>query len=713
MAVRSQCNRISPAKFLIHPPIAFDLANGLNLVQKTMESEAGRTKALLAVARGTATGKTTAIEWLLREARLEWSDTLCLGITFSHQTPAYQDLTCNMGKLKDWPMAYAVGVVARMAVGVLDESLPNVYKALAKSRVNNLLRKKEGLPDAVETVASCVEYLLERTGKKFFLALDEALAAEEALLESFPPTGKLTKQWGLKARSTYDALQIVRDAVLASNTPPGALLVSSLERLALTTDSDRIVTPLPVPARLDPCDVLSQWWLVDCSEDESSYLEPTLLLAGLKPRRVIYKPANLASELRLLRLASLSNALPRGLEYMKEQLDKEMRAVPEGPNRLKLIDVDRGMAACIWDFARRSFASRPRAAVIDMIPSPMVMSSWLMREAVVVPEVSKFIRQSLFTNAVENADPLLLESCVLSLSAVKTNRGLGASAVVAEYIELLVNDLPAVCGTDDQAQQHYGEAVAEGTSLELVAMRVMQIKLAALVAYSGAKRSISIEDLFFPAWSKFAVGADQAQSSIVFSATVRLPKSGPFTVKEHVVHARLNKDATKFFHEVNAINLSKSCFKVLRAAAGDCFDVGLVFIDAETGNACVMLLDMKSAAVDGASLAALPLVGTFKEEKKEKAVKAGLEVIKVWWSNGGSKNLKMSPAGRALLDGRVLLSYLSTRQGPGKFVAGDSSHCDVTVVGRDVAKLFLTEAFFEYYALFRSVAKPSVKQDKR
>jgi hypothetical protein len=55
-----------------------------------------------------------------------------------------------------------------------------------------------------------VEYLLERTGKtKMFLALDEALAGEEALLKSFRPSRELKEGWTDWYQSSYEAWRLV------------------------------------------------------------------------------------------------------------------------------------------------------------------------------------------------------------------------------------------------------------------------------------------------------------------------------------------------------------------------------------------------------------------------------------------------------------------------------------------------------------------------
>ena len=378
MECQQKCGRISPPKFLTHPPIALDVDACLKKIKGTLdEPDAGRSKDLIAVARGTGTGKTTAIEWTLRESRMRWTDTLCLGVTFNHQTAAGRDLVMNGYKFKDWPMTYAVGVVARMAVGVFGEQLEGVYDALTKPAVYKVLSKKRGEGDAEEVVRSCVEYLLERTGKtKIFLALDETLAAERALLWSFPPSQQVEAGWKRTGRSNYEAWKLVEHALLdPPAVPRGALLVSSLERIRPTTDSSRLINPLPVPARLEPAEVLSQWWYVDCSLENSSYDDPTLTLAEIRaqsPRKTIYKPANPESEFRLQWLALLATSLPRGLEYMKEQLDKEMMSVPADPDGLKPIDVQKAMADRIQNFACNELAARPQLSRFKRPPSPSV-----------------------------------------------------------------------------------------------------------------------------------------------------------------------------------------------------------------------------------------------------------------------------------------------------------------------------------------------------
>lgn len=61
-------------------------------------------------------------------------------------------------------------------------------------------------------------------------------------------------------------LGIVQLALLDSRKVPySALVVSSLEKINRATDSSRLVLALPVPPKLEPGDVLSQWWLLDRS----------------------------------------------------------------------------------------------------------------------------------------------------------------------------------------------------------------------------------------------------------------------------------------------------------------------------------------------------------------------------------------------------------------------------------------------------------------
>jgi hypothetical protein len=671
---------------------------------------------------------------------------LCLGITFNHLTGIDEDLAGNVFEFKDWPMTYALGIVARMAAGVFGESLSDIYRGLTKPAVRKALCKLGGLADARDVVVSCVEYLLERTQKTaIFLALDEALAAEEALLDSFQPSPKLEAGWKANARRNYDAMQIVRKALLDSPAiPRGALLVSSLEQIRPTGDSTRKIVPLPVPAHLDPADVLSQWWFVDCSLADSSYNDLTLSLTELRarrPRQTIYKAADPVSMQRLLRLAALSISLPRGLEYMKEQLDEEMKSVPADADGLKPIDLKKDMADRIWQFARTEFAERPTLSEVEELPSPSVVCDWLFDRPVPLPSVSHLIRRSLFTNSVVGKQVLHLESCVFSWSAIELI-GSGAFGVVLERIKSLVNTLQDVCGSAYQTQQHFGEPVQEGTPLEVAAMHMLQIRLAALVADSARERYISIESLFYPRWSEVArVETLLADTNVVFGALVSLPatESMHFSVKEMLL-TRLNKNPVQFFQELNAIDLTERRFQILRGAAGDCFDVGLLFIDAKTDNVCLWLGDMKSAAEHRVppevTLATLP--DTFNSGKKEVAVKTGLDKIRASLAKKGHQKQQKSvrqkrtgeegeagevkveekmekhglitASGRALTEGRVLLSFLSTQPGPGKFTAGNSTRCDVAVVGRNVVRAFLTEAFFPYYALFRSVAAPTAKQ---
>jgi hypothetical protein len=198
---------------------------------------------------------------------------------------------------------------------------------------------------------------------------------------------------------------------------------------------------------------------------------------------------------------------------------------------------------------------------------------------------------------------------------------------------------------------------------------------------------------------------------------------------------------------------------ILRGAPGDCFEIGLLFIDAKTGDVCLWLGDNTSAAVDTAApgvRASLP--ETFNSGKKEIAVQTGLAKIRAslkespttWTKTGeggtgeaqenggnhkrtpkskstrrkktgeggaagegqenGGNHLQISPTGRALTEGRVLYSYLSTHWGHAKFTPGDSTRCDVTVVGRDVVEKFVTPTFFPFYALFWSMAVPAARQ---
>jgi hypothetical protein len=120
-----------------------------------------------------------------------------------------------------------------MAVGVFGESLEGVYEALRKPAVYDVLREKTGELDARKVVRSCVEYLLERTGKtKMFLALDEALAGEEALLIAFPPSRELEEGWKERYKSNYEAWRLVEQVLLdPPAVPRRALLISSLERI--------------------------------------------------------------------------------------------------------------------------------------------------------------------------------------------------------------------------------------------------------------------------------------------------------------------------------------------------------------------------------------------------------------------------------------------------------------------------------------------------
>lgn len=78
-----------------------------------------------------------------------------------------------------------------------------------------------------------------------------------------------------------------------------------------------------------------------------------------------------------------------------------------------------------------------------------------------------------------------------------------------------------------------------------------------------------------------------------------------------------------------------------------------------------------------------------------------------------NKSEIVSPAGEALLDGRVLLSYVATKVGDGRFTAGNATRCDVTVVGRETTRLILTPAIFAYYEVFRSIAAPAPPAAKK
>jgi hypothetical protein len=264
---------------------------------------------------------------------------------------------------------------------------------------------------------------------------------------------------------------------------------------------------------------------------------------------------------------------------------------------------------------------------------------------------------------------------------------------------------------------------------------MLQIKLAALVADTGRERKmhISIESLLHPGWSYVAVDAHLAERNAVFRAQVSLPEVMELKVGKITLPYRLNaEDPVRFFETLNAIDLTSCRFKILRGAAGDCFDVGLLFIDARTGDVCLWLGDNTSAAEDSSPPTELraSLPDTFNSGKKETAVQTGLAKIRAslkgspttktktceegeaageGQENGGN-HLQISPAGRALTEGRVLFAYLSTHQGRGKFTAGDSTRCDVTVVGRDVVEHFLTPTFFPFYALFRSAAGPAARQ---
>jgi hypothetical protein len=271
--------------------------------------------------------------------------------------------------------------------------------------------------------------------------------------------------------------------------------------------------------------------------------------------------------------------------------------------------------------------------------------------------------------------------------------------------------------------------VQEGTSLEVVTMHIMQIKLAALVADTERDWSNRIRLLLYPSWEgKNAVGAVLAERDAVFSAEVSLPAAKDLMVENITLSSRLNlKDPVPFFKELNNIDLTTWRFRILRAAPGDCFDVGLLFIDANTSNVCLWLGDVKSAAEHTASpkppRASLP--GTFNSGKREKAVKRGLDKIracleKIHTQKTGEGlgagevqekgGIPITASGRALTEGRVLLSYLSTQPEWGKFTAGDSTRCAVTVVGRDLVEKFLTPTFFPSYALLSAVAAPATKQ---
>lgn len=600
---------MSPPELLTSPPVALDTNAFLEATARVMHTPSGRSKELIGVVRGTATGKTTALEWTLREANLVWPDVLCMGVTFNHNTATSKDLDENIYGYRGWQMTYGMGVVARMATGVFDHSIEEMYEALSKPSVHKLLRQRRGTKDAIETVGSCVQYLLERTNKSaVLLAVDEVMEGEEAILNAFPPSLTQMDRWrrSKNQRTNYDALKILRDLLLEKKTTtPSALIVSSLERLNLT-ESGRFVRPLPVPSRLAPEDVLSQWWFKDCSMENSSFTGSTLTLSELQannPRTTIYKPADDTSKQRLLRLAALPDSLPRGLQFMKQQLDVKMKDVQADPDGLKPITMDIDTTLSILNHALTTFYLKSNKAPHELPPAIMV--AWLFHKDVFPSTVTDFIRSSIFTNSVEGDERIYLETCIFSMKQL-IGRISTSMEKTAHHLRLLVDYILKVCSVSP-AQVQRGEPQQEGTPLEVAVMRMLQVKLAAKVEDPGTEsRQVSLQDLLYPGWYEKAEGADQAAASAVFRAVVSLPdKNNPnFCVDVVQPTARLNANPKKFFQLLNGIDLSGCRFVVLRGAPYDCFDVGLLFVDARTGRVCLWLGDMKSAK-EGAIIAQL------------------------------------------------------------------------------------------------------------
>lgn len=711
MTPLARCAPISSVYYLTHPPIALDVDAHLKLIMETMRQPPGPTKELLTIERGTATGKTTALEWVLREASLKWPDALCLGVCFYSGGSDIRDSSRYQG----WEMIFAMGMVARMAGAVFGGGFGDaIYKALCIPSVHAELCSRKGEADAIETVASCVQYLLQRTGKsEFLLAVDELHAVERDLLWSCAPTQKQRHVWARTQQSNYDALRIMRHVLLDTATAKhSALLVSSLMPITLPTGSERGIRSLPVPSRLAPEEVLAQWWLVDCSKQDSPFDDPTLTLAELratKPRKTIYQPADAASEQLLRRLATLADSLPDGLKHMKRQLDVEMKAVPAAPDGLKRIVMDEERVKRIYKYASEYYACMPRHTRSGD-PSHSLIAAWLFQKPAVVADTTEWIRRSVFTNSVKHGEPLMLDACALSLERIYPNLCPGWKET-ATYIETLVKGLVDVGGVPHR-RRHRDRPIHVGTPPEEIALRMLQVRLSAKVEDPAGARRVSIQELCYPDWPQRAEATDAAANNPVYSALVSLPDRGSlhFSACESVLYCRLNKDPVGFYHKLSAFDLTKSRFKVLHAAPGDCFDLGLLFVDAKTDKVCLWLGHMRSPRREGASTA-LQQLRTLKGRSPERAVATALQ--RILDEVQGDESIAVNPVGQALLEGRVLLSYLTTREGPGGFIPGDATRCDVTVVGREVARLFLTDAFFAYYDIYRPVAASAAKRAER
>lgn len=472
-----------------------------------------RSKPLLATVRGVGGGKTRCLEEVRRDLLLK-DGCLPIGITFNLRTCGTKDVNFWCYD-RESELAAALSIVVRMLYAVFgttdsfDYWIKKVTQSLPFLDDCDEVKGVELIRNTAHVIVDIITQY--RPIDTLVVLIDESLVLDTELRRNYP----------VSLGGCTDPLWVVRSAFLDSKLHPNvdtALMMASLGLSPIgRTSSNRLVTPVVLPARLNPKKVVDTW----------------LCLADLSP-----KETNL-----LLFLVATMNNLPRTLQYLKTFCDQWRRCDVLGPDWIH----------GAYDNSIESL----KHLYEPLFPSTRLFHHIIFQDDICIDdEVANAIEDSIITNSLDQfkkGSTLVPQSSPLMLIAAKasTNRS-PAQAVLRALIEGILAPTSTV-----------------GDVLKQLFLGCLQVRAIATVA-SRHKDSISISV------GKFLGLADVSDLRDRDLNILKVPLVMKRTPVIHMMKSSSRKETqvNDFIYELGDVKVSyEEPLVLIVAAVGDAFDI--------------------------------------------------------------------------------------------------------------------------------------------
>jgi hypothetical protein len=682
--------------------------NAMRDVSKvTMFSASEKGKGPVVVVRGVGGGKTRAMS-ALHDKLSQQPGVLPILVTFNSLWPATDMQT--YGSNPDSVIALAV--IARMASVTYDINLDYIATML-KSSDAMILRE---VPGKLSMAAFAVFLAQQSASSKVVILIDETVKAAEKLKTLFP-------------NSNPDAAEVIRHAFLSVDLRrykvSTALVLSGLDpSISGATDSDKVIYPFELTEVLDATLVVDQLFLMDADEDDSVHsIAPMLDGSDALARQA------------LTLLAEVFCHLPRGLEYVQDQL--RMRVDRSAPGARKL-QLSSAVLRDVVTGALDEFKVHYPGVYGSGLPPPDLLFSLLFQVRTPFDQrVTQGIRGSTFVNSLTRSDfaapdrpppAIQLRSSLVSLFATlpkapTVRQSLSTARPHGSVEDCVEKLLRGICGWSE----HIQSIAMLGTTLEMVSLDWLRLLL---TVAARAKRPITLRrTLQLNSLDLSTHGAvDQLVREYLFDA-ITLPEEeelislcslretcyGPYDPS-----TQRPMPSAAALVELDNIRLSEEDpVRLLKAAPGDCWNIGIADLgSAKLGERAVrvVLFDNKTAQVlkEGMGTASDTPSDTSTDSEIDTGTDTGTSAVtdtdtdvgagrklKSWHKEVNHvklaaellKGKELGPIGSCFRDGKYL--YISMSTHPGHSTAAGNV---VFMRNRD------TEPFFNFmYPAYRAL----------